>query len=99
MKIFCMQNTAISDELLSSFDLAESAFLFHMLHLDQLVSNVSGSGMLLFFLAAFLICLVPENNYKTRKNLTVWSLLLSVLCFVWGLLCLGAESVFVYFGF
>ncbi|MCR4908792.1 MAG: MBOAT family protein [Lachnospiraceae bacterium] len=55
--------------------------------------------MFVFLLAAFFICLVPENSYKTREKTTAVSLLLSAAMFVMGVLCMGTEAVFIYSGF
>jgi hypothetical protein len=55
--------------------------------------------MMLFVLAACVICFIPENNYRKKQDLDLGSLLLAALAFVWGVLCLGTESQFLYFGF
>ena len=55
--------------------------------------------MLAFFAAAFLICLIPENNYRTRTRKGFASMVFAAIAMVWCVLCLSAESVFVYFNF
>ena len=61
--------------------------------------TVRGFTMLLFILAACIICFIPQNSYRTRDRLNIPSLLFAALAFVWGVFCLGSESVFVSFGF
>jgi hypothetical protein len=55
--------------------------------------------LLVFILVSPAVCLIPENGYRTRTKLNPFSFVLAAVCFVWGVLCLGAESTFVYFGF
>ena len=55
--------------------------------------------MLLFILAGFIICLVPENNYRQGNKLGIVSMVLCAAAFVWAFLCLSSESVFVYNNF
>ena len=99
MKILFMQNTAVSNDLIASFKLAEGKFIYNMLGLNFLSQNVRGFNMLVFILAACFICFVPENNFKKKDTLSIGSLALASFAFIWGILCLGTESVFVYFGF
>ena len=98
-KILFMQNTAVSEGLLSAFELSEQQFLYNTFGLQYLSSSVRGLNMILFILAAFIICLVPENNYRNNDHLHPVMMLVAALTFVWGIICLGSESVFVYFGF
>ncbi len=98
-RILWMQSTAVSDGLIGAFDLAEKSILYDIFGLNVLSANVRGFNMLLFLLAACFICFVPENNCRRKNQLNAGSLLLASLAFVWGVLCLGAESTFVYFGF
>jgi alginate O-acetyltransferase complex protein AlgI len=55
--------------------------------------------MAAFLIVSFLICLVPINSYRKREKFDMPELILAVASFVCGLLCIGSESVFVYFGF
>ena len=98
-KILFMQNTAISDGMIASFNLVENQFIYNMLGLHWLPTYVRGFNMLIFILVSCFICFVPENNYKRKNTLNIGSLLLASFAFVWGILCLGTESTFVYFGF
>ena len=98
-KIFTFQDMSVSDGLLYSFVLPETAFLLEMLHLVSTNGRVRGFSMLLFILSGYGICLIPENNYRNLKK-NSWPLLLpSFIAFLWSFLCLSSESVFVYFNF
>lgn len=99
LRILLMQNTAVSSGLISKFQLVENQFIFSALGLNALSSNIRGFSMLGFILVACIVCFIPENSFRKKDSLSFGSLLLSSLAFVWGILCLGAESTFVYFGF
>ena len=85
--------------VIATFNLVENQFIYNMLGLHWLPSNVRGFNMLIFILVACVVCFVPENNYRKKNSLNIGSLLLASFAFIWGILCLGAESTFVYFGF
>ena len=97
--IFTFQNMSVSDGLLKSFLLSESSFIFDMLHLNGLNNAVRGLSMLIFLCAAMGICLIPDNNYRSMKKNNYMIMIIAAVAFVWGFLCLGSESVFVYFNF
>ncbi len=96
--IIKMQSTAISDELINCFELPEMPFLLHILHLGR-AEGIRGFWMLVYVIAALGICIIPDNNYKNRNILSLGTMLLAAVAFVWGLICLSSESVFVYFNF
>lgn len=98
-KMFSFQNMAISDGLIQAFILPETEFLFDKLDLLRLNALVRGLPMLLMTAGAFLICWIPENNYRSMKKLNGINMALCALAFVWAFLCLSSESVFVYFNF
>ena len=98
-KIVFMQNTTVSEGLICSFVLPEATFIQNILHLNIFVNNIRGFWMIVYIVMAFVICLIPENNYKTYKRLSVLLMLLAAVLFVWGFICLSSESVFVYFNF
>lgn len=60
---------------------------------------LGGLWAILFIVTALAVCLIPENNYKTRTQLRTSSIVPSALAFVWGVISLGGVSSFVYFGF
>ena len=97
--MFSFKNMAISDGLINTFQLPESTFIFEKLSLVQANANIRGFGMLIFMVSAFLLCLVPENNYKTIGKTNTFSMVVCAIAFVWSFLCRGSESVFVYFNF
>lgn len=97
--IFSFGNTSVSNGLISSFVLPEMSFMQNALHLSNFTSNICGFWMLIFIVCAFGICLLPENNYHKIKKSSMVEMLLAVVAFVWSILCLSGESVFVYFNF
>lgn len=98
-KILTFGNTAISEGMLQSFVLPETPLLLDMFQLTSLNGRVRGFSLLVFTLLGFIICLIPENNYKTQEKRNVFNMVLTAVVFVWGFLCLSSESVFVYFNF
>ena len=76
-----------------------SEFLINTLHIRYLTDHILGFWMLLYMLGCTLLCLGPENNYRKLKILSPGSMIFAALLFVWGLTCLGSESVFLYFNF
>lgn len=93
------QNTSITSGLLDTFNLPEQAFILNTIPMMNKLSAIRGLWMLLFTVSAFSICLIPENNYKTKEKISWINLILASLAFIWAFTCLGAESVFVYFNF
>lgn len=98
-KIMALHGRSISSGLMSTFDLLENNFIFNSLGLSFLPTKIRGLNMLIFIVAAFFICLIPECNYKQKDKLGLGSMILASFSFIWGVLFLGSESVFVYFGF
>ncbi len=97
--IFTFQNMAVTDGLINSFILPETTFILRTMHLENINMLVRGFSMLIFVLAGYGICLIPENNYKNLKKNNWFLLIISSITFVWSFLCLSSESVFVYFNF
>lgn len=98
-KIVTFQDMSISDGMINSFVLPETTFIITTLKLTATNIAVRGFSMLIFTLAGFGICMLPENNYKKLDSNNWFMLIISVIAFVWGFLCLSSESVFVYFNF
>ena len=98
-KMFSFQSMTISDGLINSFVLPETAFLIDKLDWLDLNKYVRGLPMLVMIIGSFLICFIPENNYRNMEKLSIINLLLCAGAFVWAFLCLSSESVFVYFNF
>ena len=97
--MFSFRNMAVSEGLLEVFVLPETAFLLDKLDFLDLDSAVRGLPMLATTVFAFLLCMIPENNYRRQDKLNAANMILAALAFAWAFLCLGSESVFVYFNF
>ena len=98
-KMFSFQNMGISPKLINSFVLPETSFLIDKFDWFGLNKVVKGLPMLVMTVSAFLICLIPENNYRNLKKLNAVNMILCAIAFVWAFLCLSSESVFVYYNF
>ncbi len=98
-RIFAFRDMGITEGFLQSFVQPETVMAFEAFGL----SGVSGVARALYVAAllvvSFIICLVPENNYRTLDRIGTGSMLLSAAAFSWAFLCLSSESVFVYFNF
>lgn len=93
------QSTEVGQNLLECFELCEVPVIFNALHISMIEESVRGFGLILFFVVSFVICLIPENNYRTRKILSYGGSFLSAVLMVWSIISLAGESTFVYFGF
>jgi len=98
-RIFTFRYRIVSEELLRCFELPETRFLLEKLHLLSLSGQVRGFSMILFLAAAGLICLIPWRGKRGRENPGFFRMILAVVLFLWGFLCLGTESRFLYFNF
>ena len=97
--MFSFQDMAISDGLIETFILPETAFFLDKFDFLKLNTLVRGLPMLLMSVSAFLICMIPENNYRNMKKLDAINMVLCAAAFVWAFLCLSSESIFVYYNF
>ena len=98
-RIFCFRDMGITEGMLQSFVLPEAALIFDTFGLNGLNSVVRGLSAVVFLVASFLLCMIPENNYRKLDKISFGSMLLSAAAFIWAFLCLSSESVFVYFNF
>lgn len=100
-KIFFFKDTAISDGLLYVFHIPETVLFNSLPCIAKFSSNIHGWWMFVFLILSFGICLIPENNYKKmgEGGGNLLSACLAAAACVWSILCLGTESVFVYFNF
>ena len=101
-KILAMQFKPFNGLLLEPFSIPGTYILgpsVNKLLFGIYSQNLSGLWMFLFIAAAFIICMIPENNYVTAKKVTPANAVFSAVIFVWGLLCLGGEATFIYSGF
>ena len=93
-------NMMVSKDLISSFVFPESALLINVFpFLTRIVSDFSGLILYVFTGVAAVICFLPENNYRNMRKLNWADMVFAAIFFVWGVTCLGSESVFVYFNF
>lgn len=93
-------NMMVSKDLISSFAFPESALLLNVFpFLTRIVSDFSGLILYVFTGVAAVICFLPENNYRNMRKLNWADMVFAAIFFVWGVTCLGSESVFVYFNF
>lgn len=101
-KMLSFQSAPLSDDLIRAFSTAETNVLHESVHtllFGPYYPEPSGLWVLLFLIAAFIMCLVPENAYRHRNTFRPLGTVSTSLIFVWALMCLGAETSFVYFGF
>ena len=94
-----LQDTRISDGLISTFIQPESKLLTKVFHLDFFDGNVRGFWMLVFYLIGFVLCLGFENAYRRKYKKNILTAIFFAILFVFTLTCIGSESVFVYFNF
>lgn len=98
--IVSFNNMKITEGLIENFIIPETDFLMDSFEfLNKLNNSVNGLMMYIFITVASVICFIPENNYKKMRKLSFVGMILSAVAFVWGVTCLGSESVFVYFNF
>lgn len=101
-KMLLVQNAQINNELLTTLIVPETvAFdeLANKLIFGEYPQYLGGMWALLFVVAAMIICLIPQNNYRSRNQLNIGSAVLAAFAFAWGVVCLGGLTSFVYFGF
>ena len=98
-KAFSLQDMTVSSAVSGCFFLSETPFILDTFHLWRFYYQIGNFCMWVFTAAACFICFVPKNNFESRSKLDWLSGVLTVLGLIWGILCLGSESVFVYFGF
>lgn len=87
------------EAFLSSFRLPYLRKALSLLHVPYTDMGVYALCAAVLFVCLFLLCVLPENNYKRRYEATngslAWTLALLVFCIV----SLGKVSVFLYFNF
>ena len=99
-KISAFGNTGVSEGLIEAFTFPEPSLLFWLVPCLKTFNEFSrGFIMNMFILISFIICFFPENNFKNKEKITMPGMVFTAILFVWGVLCLGSESVFVYFNF
>ncbi|MBQ4416181.1 MAG: MBOAT family protein [Butyrivibrio sp.] len=93
------EDTGFHEAFLSTFRLPYLRKALSVLHVPYTDMGVYMLCAAVLFVFLFLMCVIPENNYKRRYVFTnrslVWTLTLLVFCIV----SLGKVSVFLYFNF
>lgn len=98
--IILMANTTVSDGLIKVFTIPETAFFCNMLPFVKSWSQlIRGFWMTGFIGFSLIVCFLPENNYRSLRKNTVVTMVFTGMAFIWSFICLGGESVFVYFNF
>lgn len=97
--ILSLENTTISSGLLECFVLPEMPFLTDILHIGFVTTSVRGFWLIFFTSCSLLLCLIPKNNYYYLRHKSGASMILAAIAFVWSIICLSNESVFVYLNF
>lgn len=98
-KMILMQNLNVSDGIINSFNLQESILLSDILGIGCLVEKIRGFWMYIYILMAGGLCLLFENNYRTVYKKSWIMMIVSAIAFVWGVISLSGETVFVYNNF
>lgn len=98
-RILTFQDLSVSGDLIKVFELSERKIFRDIFHLAGLEVEVRGFWMILFLCLSSVLCLIPENNYRKLLQNNAVYMLMAAASFIWAFLCLGSESVFVYFGF
>lgn len=99
LKMIRFEDLTISKALLKSFRLPETSMLLDVFNINLPKNQNDLLILVLFTLAAFVICLIPKNNYRNQDKKTVLNMILAGLCLVWAVLCINASAVFIYQGF
>lgn len=99
IRIACFQNLNVSDGIIDAFKLQEAPFISNVLGLSWSVDNIRGFWMMIYIIISCGICFLFENNYRKLKETPWFMMAISAIAFVWGVICLSGESVFVYFNF
>lgn len=99
-KIVGLENMTISPGLMEAFSGGLFQLVTHVFSAFNFDSpHMSLLWMLGFTLVSLAICLAFKNAYATRANLSKTSLVLSISAFIWAVLSLGQESIFIYNNF
>ena len=94
-KIVRLENLNISEGLINSFILTESGFI------SSLIGNITlyRFWILFYLLFCFVLCLCFENNYRNRRKRNWATMAVSAAAFIWSVISLSSETVFLYFNF
>ncbi len=98
--VFTEQRIELKTEFLTKFYNQELAIILNLLPLGRdLLGRGSVLWLILFLGIGAGVCFIAKNNYENQKKLTPANLCLAVISFLWSLIYLSKESVFIYNGF
>ena len=99
-RILLFQDMNISTDLIYDFVTVEVSYLCSEFNFLQTITDkIHGFWLIIYVLLGYVICLIPENNYKRLKNNSYIEMFFAALLFIWAFISLGNESTFVYLGF
>ncbi len=98
--MLAIRDLSVTKDILMVFKLQELEPIIDLLRLGSMDDKkIGGLCMVVFTIISLFVCFVPQNNYRNRSVLKASGMIMAAAAFVWGVLCLGGESTFVYFGF
>ena len=98
-RIVSLKDLNISQGMIKAVDMSEITHLLNAIGLGSITTSIRGFIPIILLAFAFIICLIPNNNYKTQNKTNAFNVVVAAIVFIWGVLSLGNESVFVYFNF
>lgn len=90
---------SLREELISCFVLPEQTFIINTLHLGAFESHIPGFPMVVFILVGFCCSMVKINFCSERRSVKSAIVIAAAVAMSWSILCLGRESMFLYFNF
>ena len=91
LRIIKFDSFIIREDFFEAFSLPE--FLWNGLSWGPVLT------MIIMVVAAFLICLLPKNNYKRSFSTSKRNMILGAIALVWSVISLSGEAVFIYLNF
>ncbi len=98
-KIFSLQGHELSQALLGNVSFPEIEWAMGRSGIMTSIERVRLAELCVLVVGSFVLCLVSNNNFETRKKLNVPGALLSGMCFAWAFISLTQEQAFIYSGF
>lgn len=97
-KMCSFEGLEISPSIVSCFMLPEIQFILESLRLMQ-ISSINILVAILWFIIALCICFFGKNAMERKYVNNIGTAFLSMIMFIWSLICLSGESTFLYFNF
>ena len=98
-RMVSLSNTMISDGLLYVFDLPELSLVTNIPVVGYVMHMIRGFNMHFMYLISMAICLLGENSNRRTYRKTKFTVLIAALIFVWVVISMSEESIFVYNNF